>query len=401
MQYRTDKRTGNKLSVLGLGCMRFPKNFGVTDMRKTDELIMRAIEGGVNYFDSAWIYSGSEEALGLVLEKNNARKKVYIATKLPLVMLRSASDFDKYFSQQLARLRTDYIDYYLLHMLTDMDQWSKLKAWGMEKWIEGKKKSGQIRQIGFSFHGMRDEFLELIDDYDWEMCLMQYNYSDENYQAGVTGLRKASEKMPVMIMEPLLGGKLANLPKDAVDVFKRANPDISPAGWAFNWVWNQKEVTLLLSGMESTEQLEENMALADSANIGILGEKEKAVYADVLKIFNKSCKVRCTGCNYCMPCPKGVNIPGCFASYNTSYSVGYSRGMHQFILSSGFLSAQSASPGLCVKCGICETRCPQHLPIAKELANVRRRMEPFWMRLAGACARAFLGKKRKKTDVGN
>ncbi|MDR0443295.1 MAG: aldo/keto reductase [Treponema sp.] len=397
MQYRIDKISGNKLSVLGFGCMRFPRTFGRIDMQKSEELIMRSIEMGVNYFDTAWIYPGSEETLGAILDKNSAREKVFIASKLPLVMLKSAADFDKYFNQQLERLKTGCIDYYLMHMLMDFEQWAKLKKWGIEDWIAQKKKSGQIKWIGFSFHGAQNEFLKILDDYNWEFCQIQYNYSDENFQAGVTGLRAAAPKMPVVVMEPLLGGKLATgLPKDAVKIFQKADANLSPVGWALNWIWNQEEVTLLLSGMNGIDQLEENVRLADKAAVGMLGEAQKAVYADVIESVNRACKIRCTGCNYCMPCPKGVNIPGCFTAYNASYSLGYVAGMQQFVTSIGLMSEKGSAPSLCVKCGKCESHCPQHIPIMKELGRVRRRMEPLWLRFVGACARFFLGKKRNK-----
>jgi len=288
MQYRIDKRTGNKLSVLGFGCMRFPRNITGNDMRKTEEILMRSIEGGVNYFDTAWIYPGSEETIGTIFEKNHVREKIFIATKLPLVFVKSPADFDKYLDQSLSRLKTNYIDYYLMHMITDSGLWAKLKGWGIEDWIIRKKKEGKIRQIGYSYHGSRNEFLKVLDDYDWEMCLIQYNYSDENFQAGVTGLKKAAERMPVMIMEPLLGGKLATgLPKEAVEVFKKAKPDLSPAAWGLNWVWNQEEVTLLLSGMSDMTQLEENLRLADSVKVGMLGEAEFDTYRKALEEINR------------------------------------------------------------------------------------------------------------------
>jgi predicted aldo/keto reductase-like oxidoreductase len=368
-------------------------------MRKTGEMIARSVEGGVNYFDTAWIYPGSEDALGAALEKNKLRKKVYIAAKLPLVALRAPADFDKYFNKELERLRTDYIDYYLMHMITDTDQWRKLKGWGIESWIAGKKKSGQIRQAGFSFHGSQDEFLKVVDDYDWDLAQIQYNYSDENFQAGVTGLRRAAEKMPVAIMEPLLGGKLARgLPAEALRIFREARPGLSPAGWGLNWVWNQTEPTVVLSGMSDMAQLEENLKLADTARPGMLNEKDLDVYKQVLEVVNRAYRIRCTGCNYCMPCPRGVNIPGCFAAYNASYAIGFVAGMQQFITSTALTSERSGSPGLCVKCGKCESHCPQHLPVIKSLEQVRRRMEPFWLRIAGAGARAFLGKKRKRAE---
>jgi len=401
VQYRTDKISGNSLSVLGMGCMRFPRNIAGIDMKKTEELIAHAIDNGVNYFDTAWIYQGSEEALGSILEKHQAREKINIATKLPLVFVKGPADFDRYFDQSLKRLRTSYIDYFLMHMITDYDQWAKLKGWGIEQWIAEKKKAGQIRRIGFSYHGSRDEFLKVLDDYDWEMCQIQYNYSDENFQAGVTGLKKASEKMPVIIMEPLLGGKLAsNLPREAVGIFKKANAGLSPAAWGLNWVWNQQEVTLLLSGMSDMAQLTENLALADNAKAGMLGDSDMDIYRQTLAVVNRACKIRCTGCSYCMPCPKGVNIPGCFAAYNTIYSMGYIEGVKQFITSTGLTSEHSSSSRLCVKCGKCESHCPQNLPIMDLLATVSRRLEPAWLRFVGVCARAYLGKKRKKPNAG-
>jgi predicted aldo/keto reductase-like oxidoreductase len=400
MQYRVDVKTGNKLSVLGFGCMRFPKNLGITDMRKVEDMVLSAVEGGINYFDTAWIYPGSEEVLGTILEKNKIRDKVYIATKLPVVYLKGPPDFDKYFNQTLERLRADYVDYYLMHMLTDMDLWEKLKKWGIVEWIAEKKRQGKIRQIGFSFHGSQKEFLKILDDYPWEMCQIQYNYSDENFQAGVTGLRKAAEKMPVIIMEPLLGGKLATgLPKAAVEIFKKTRADLTPAGWGLNWLWNQKETAVILSGMSEKSQLEENLRLAENAKPGMLGEEETEAYRRVLEVFNASYKIHCTGCNYCMPCPRGVNIPGCFAAYNTSFSMGFMAGMQQFATGTALTSDKWSSPSLCVKCGKCEGHCPQHLPIVKNLGLVRRRMEPFWFRAVESIARAFLGKSHSKNNT--
>jgi predicted aldo/keto reductase-like oxidoreductase len=365
-------------------------------MKRTGELVNRAVEGGVNYFDTAYLYPGSEEALGVILEKNRLREKVYIAAKLPLVLLKGPGDFDRCFDRELERLRTGYIDYYLMHMLTDTDLWKKLRGWGIEGWIEKKKREGKIRQIGFSYHGSRDEFLKLIDDYPWEFCQIQYNYSDENFQAGLTGLRKAAEKMPVMIMEPLLGGRLARgLPAGAAEIFRNANPGLSPAAWAFNWLWNQGEVTLALSGMGEMGQLEENLRLAGDARIGMLGDAETEVYRRVLAVLNRISRIPCTGCNYCMPCPRGVNIPGCFSSYNASFSMGYAAGMQQFVTSTGVSADKRAGPGLCVDCGKCESHCPQQLPVRKNLALVRKRMEPLWFRCFAALFRGFLGKRHE------
>jgi len=390
-------RSGNKLSVLGFGCMRFPKGIAGTDMRKADELVMRSIEGGVNFFDTAWLYPGNEEALGTVLERNQARKKIYLATKLPIFLVKTPGDFDRYFDQSLQRLKTDYIDYYLMHMITDMDSWTKLKSLGIEDWIAQKKKSGQIRQIGFSYHGNHDEFMKVLDDYDWEFCLIQHNYFDVNFQAGAKGLRKAAETMPVFVMEPLLGGKLAtDLPKDAVNIFKKANPNLSPAGWALNWLWNQPEVTLLLCGMGNMAQLEENMKVAGLAKPEMYGEQELDVYDRALETIKRNYKIRCTGCNYCMPCPKGVNIPAIFSAYNILHAIGFRSGMWQFITSTGLISERPGSPSQCTKCGKCEPLCPQQIPIVECLGQAERRMEPLWLKFSTACTRAFLGRKRKK-----
>jgi predicted aldo/keto reductase-like oxidoreductase len=283
-------------------------------------------------------------------------------------------------------------------MLTDFDHWKKLKSWGIEDWIAKKKKSGQIKGIGFSFHGPGNEFLKIINDYDWEICLIQYNYSDVNFQAGVRGLRAASVKMPVVIMEPLLGGKLATgLPNDAVGILKKADADLSPAGWGLNWVWNQEEVTALISGMSTMEQLEENLQLADACAAGMLSNEKMAVYDSAMKSINRSNKVRCTGCNYCMPCPAGVNIPGSFSAYNARYSLGFVQGFRQYLMSTGILSEKGSSPHLCVKCEKCEDHCPQNISIINELVTVRKKMEPWWMECIGYCARTFLGNKRKKT----
>ena len=203
--------------------------------------------------------------------------------------------------------------------------------------------------------------------------------------------------MPVVVMEPLLGGKLATgLPKEAVKIFKQADENVSPVGWALNWIWNQKEVTTLISGMSSMKQLEENIRIAENASAGMLNDSHKIVYKNVLNSLNRRFKIKCTGCNYCMPCPVGVNIPGCFSAYNASYSMGYFEGLKQFVVSTGFTAEKSGSPSLCINCGKCEPLCPQRIQIMKELASVRKRMEPFFVKFIGVCARAFLGRKRKK-----
>jgi predicted aldo/keto reductase-like oxidoreductase len=383
MQYRTDKKSGNELSALGFGCMRFPKVLTQIDMKKTERLIMKAVENGVNYFDCAYIYNGSEETLGTILEKNNARDKVYIATKLPLMKCNTADDFDKLFETQLKKLRTDHIDYYLMHNLSDLQLWKDLCGLGIEKWIAEKKAGGQIKQVGFSFHGTQNEFMALLDAYDWDFCQIQYNYININYQAGLAGLRKAAEMgLSVIVMEPLLGGKLATgLPKKAKELFSSVNENLSPAAWALRWLWNQPEVTVVLSGMNDDSQLDENLVIAGESSPDMFTQQENDVFLSVAEAFNAFYKIPCTGCNYCMPCPANVNIPGCFAAYNLSFAVGKISAIMQYATSTGGFSPQkNYSASQCIKCGSCEKKCPQHIKIPIELENVKKRMEPFWYR---------------------
>lgn len=380
MQYRVDPRSGNKLSILGYGCMRLPKNLLQVDMKKTNSLIMKAVESGVNYFDCAYIYNGSEEALGTVLHNNSVRDKVYIATKLPLMKCRTGEDFETLFNTQLERLKTSYIDYYLMHNLSDKALWDRLCGMGIEKWLAEKKAAGQIRQTGFSFHGSQSEFMALLDAYDWDFCQIQYNYMNESYQAGSAGLKKAAGMgLPVIIMEPLLGGKLATgLPKKAAAAFSRADKEAQPASWALRWLWNQEEVTVVLSGMNDYYQLDENVRVAGVSTPGMLTERDKSVIEGVVAEINASCRVPCTGCNYCMPCPRGVNIPACFAAYNMSFALGRITAMMSYATSTGGFSAdKDYSPGQCVKCGQCEKHCPQSIKISNELITVRKRMEPL------------------------
>ncbi|MDR2295768.1 MAG: aldo/keto reductase [Clostridiales Family XIII bacterium] len=395
MQYRIDPKSGRALSILGFGCMRFPRGLTARiDAEKTERLILSAIDGGVNYFDTAYIYGGSEAALGEILHKNKARERVLLATKLPPQRCKRREDFDVVFGTQLERLKTDRIDYYLIHNLPDAALWRGLCAMGIEDWIAEKKARGQIRQIGFSFHGAQAAFLRLLDEYDWDFCQIQYNYMDENHQAGRAGLERAHEKgLPVVVMEPLLGGKLASgLPAKALRCFKEANGDLTAASWALRWLWNLPEVTVVLSGMNGAEQLADNLKTAEDAAPGMLSEREAAVFAPVIAALREAYKVACTGCNYCMPCPQGVNIPGCFAAYNTSYALGFVAGMQQYITGTGANHAERRAGGgrSCVKCGLCEKKCPQRIEIARALEAVTKRMEPFWFKAALAIVRRVL-----------
>ena len=375
MNYRTDKY-GNQLSILGFGCMRFPQKKGRIDMEETEREIMTAYQAGVNYYDTAYIYPGSEAALGEIFEKNNIREKVYIATKLPHYLIKSVADMDKLFAEELRRLRTDYVDYYLMHMLTDTDTWNRLKSLGIEEWITQKKASGAIRQIGFSYHGNSEMFCNLVDAYDWDFCQIQYNYMDEHSQAGRRGLYHAHEKgIPVIIMEPLRGGKLVNrLPDTAKKIFEEYKIKRTPAQWAFRWLWNQPEVTVVLSGMNSDEMVRDNIQTASTVEVGELGEDEEQMLKQVVAAINAKMKVGCTGCGYCMPCPKGVDIPGTFAAYNRRYAEGKFWSFVDYVMCTT-LRKNSTAASNCVGCGKCEKHCPQHIEIRKCLKDAQKELE--------------------------
>ncbi len=375
MNYRND-REGNRVSILGYGCMRFSRSGGKPDVDKAEKEIMAAYRGGVNYFDTAYIYPGSEAALGEIVERNGIRDSIYIATKLPHYLIKSPDDIEKYFREELKRLRTDHIDFYLMHMLTDTAAWERLKSFGIEKWIDEKKRSGEIRRAGFSYHGGTETFCRLVDAYDWDFCMIQYNYMDENSQAGVRGLKYAAGKgLPVMIMEPLRGGRLVNnLPKEALALFDSHSRKLTPAQWAFKWLWNQPEVTCVLSGMNSLEMVEENVRTASESGVGDLDESDLELLHGVVKAINSKMKVGCTGCGYCQPCPKNVDIPGCFAAYNRRFSDGWFTSLKEYFMCTA-LRKNSSAASQCISCGKCKQHCPQGIDIPNELKNVRKTLE--------------------------
>ena len=395
MQYRNDKY-GNKLSVLGFGCMRFSRKGNGIDTDKAEKELMAAYEAGVNYFDTTYIYPGSEAALGEILERNGIRDKVNIATKIPQFMIRNREALDKYFDEQLARMKTTYIDYYLMHHVTDVAMWEKLKAIGVLDWIRAKKESGAIKNIGFSYHGNTENFLKVLGDYDWDFCQVQYNYLDEVSQAGVKGVRAAAERgIPVVIMEPLRGGKLVNmLPRDALKVMKESGRGWSPAEWGLRWLYDQPEVTVVLSGMNSVEMVKENCRTASEALAGHLTEEDRAVLEEVKKNIREKEKVGCTGCRYCMPCPKGVDIPGIFRCYNAMYTESKSQGRFQFAQTVG-LTKKPAFATQCVQCGKCEQHCPQSIPIRQKLKEADKALRPLPYKIGIDFARWFMFRGQK------
>jgi len=389
LNYRKD-RHGNLLSILGFGCMRFPTKMGRIDMQETEKQILAAVEAGVNYFDTAYIYPGSEAALGEILEKNNLRDRVNIATKLPHYLLRNADGLEKLFQEELKRLRTDHIDYYLMHMLTDPATWERLKGFGIQEWLAEKKASGAIRQVGFSYHGNADCFCQLLDVYDWDFCMIQYNYMDEHSQAGKKGLQCAHQKgVPVMIMEPLRGGRLVNhLPDEAKKIFAAHPVKHTPAQWALRWLWNQEEVTCVLSGMNSMEMIADNVQTASSVSPGELTPADHEMLSRVQKAINIKMKVGCTGCGYCMPCPKGVDIPGAFSAYNRRFAEGWFSGMKDYVMCTA-LRPNSTAASNCIGCGKCEKHCPQQIQIRNELKNVQKSLESPVYKIARKVIRLF------------
>ena len=393
MQYRKDKN-GVPLSVLGFGCMRFTRSGGAIDMGKAEKQILAAYQAGVNYYDTAYIYPGSETALGEILQRNGLREKVFIATKLPQYMIHRSAAIERYFQEQLKRLRTDYIDYYLMHMITDFAQWEELKTLGIREWIAEKKQSGAIHNIGFSYHGNTDQFQKILEDYDWDFCQIQYNYMDETTQAGVAGLKAAAARgIPVVIMEPLRGGKLVNsLPAGARKAIEASPRGWSPAGWGLRWLYNQPEVTVVLSGMNSDEMVAENIRTASEAQAGAFNQEDFALIDHIRAEIRKKEKVGCTGCRYCMPCPQGVDIPGAFRCYNAMYSDSKTSGRFQYA-QTVVMTQKPAFASQCIECGKCEKHCPQGIPIREKLKEADRALRPLPYRIGIAIARRYMFRK--------
>ena len=379
MQYRPGAG-GDMLSVLGYGCMRFSRKGGGIDLDKAQQELLAAIDGGVNYLDTAYIYAGNEVAVGQILERTGYREKVYLATKLPQYLMKSASAIEKTFREELRRLRTGYIDYYLMHMMTDIAQWRKLEALGIREWIAEKKKSGEIRHIGFSFHGNTDMFLQILDAYDWEFCQIQYNYMDESSQAGRKGLEAAQKKgIPVIIMEPLRGGRLVSmLPKAAAERIAAHPRGWTAAGWAFNWLWNQPGVSCVLSGMNSMEMVRENLAGACASRPGSFTQDDFVLIEQLKAEINANIRVNCTGCGYCMPCPRGVDIPGSFRCLNEIGIEGIKKAQKEYWQVTA-IKQVPGSASRCIGCGKCEKHCPQAIPIRDMLKLAAKELEtPFY-----------------------
>ncbi|MBP7403148.1 MAG: aldo/keto reductase [Clostridia bacterium] len=367
MQYRKFGRFDIKVSALGFGCMRLPLAAdGSINEPEAIRLIRDAIDRGVNYVDTAYGYHGgkSELLVGKAL-RDGYRDKVFLATKCPPWKLETHADFDRLLNEQLKKLGANNVDMYMMHAV-NADTWKTVRDLDCFSFLERAKADGRIRYAGFSFHDNITVFKEMVDHYNWDFCQIQYNYMDQTNQAGTEGLRYAASKgMAVIVMEPLLGGKLSKpAPEPVQALWDTAATKRSPAAWALSWLWNQPEVSLLLSGMNAQTQLDENMAVADYAVPGFLGADELALIDQVKAEYEKLTRVPCTGCEYCMPCPSGVDIPGIFRAYNQAviYDDFAGQGAHY---RNNFPESEKATS--CAECGACEAVCPQKIGIIEKL----------------------------------
>jgi len=392
MLYRTMPKNGDKLSILGFGCMRLPMLDGAIDDARAIAQVRSAIDQGVNYIDTAWPYHGgeSEPFVGRAL-RDGYRDRVKLATKLPSWMIKKREDMDRYLNAQLKRLETDRIDYYLVHSL-DGELWDKLLGLGILEFLDTAKRDGRIVNAGFSFHGLAQDFTRIVDDYPWVFCQIQYNYLDQSFQAGTAGLKYAASKgLGVIVMEPLRGGTLANpTPPPAVAAIWDQATRRSPVEWGLRWVWNHPEVTVVLSGMNEEAHVEQNLAIAGEAHAGSLSAKELELVDRAARTYHDLMQVGCTGCGYCMPCPAGVDIPKSFSFFNSMYLSGEREAMRMFYMlsvDSGLIHEKSGLASQCVQCGQCMEKCPQHIQIPDMLERVVAEMEGDDMQERAAAAR--------------
>ncbi len=381
MLYRTLGKTNENVSILGFGCMRLPildGDMGKIDEEKAGAMIRHAIDQGVNYIDTAWSYHSStmgqkgesEPFVGRLL-KNGYREKVNIATKLPTWLVNTRKDMDYFLDAQLERLQTDTIDFYLLHALAG-PVWEKLLSLGVNEFLDKAIESGRIRHAGFSFHDNLTLFKDIVDSYDWSFCQIQYNLLDENYQAGNEGLLYAAAKgLGVIVMEPLRGGKLARgVPEEVLKIYHAVNPVLTPAQWALRWVWNQPEVGLVLSGMNTMEDVQQNLETASTGEPDSLSQAEKEALNSVKAFYSTKIQVPCTTCAYCMPCPSGVNIPGNFSYFNEYFMFDTPKVRENTVKFYHHFIKPPESPSACTECGQCEEKCPQKISIIEELKRV-------------------------------
>jgi predicted aldo/keto reductase-like oxidoreductase len=378
MLYRRMESTGDELSILGFGCMRLAQRGGRIDEERARRQLHSAIDRGVNYIDTAVSYhmGTSEPFVGRALS-GGYRDRIKLATKLPPWSTKVREDMDRILNSQLGKLRTDHIDYYLLHAL-DGKSWTKMRDLGVLEFLEQAKADGRITHPGFSFHGDLPAFKEIVDDYDWAFCQIQYNILDERLQAGTEGLEYAAAKgLGVIVMEPLRGGALArNVPPEVQAIWEESETRRTPAEWALRWLWNRPEIHVVLSGMNDERHIDENIRIAGEALPNSLKESELATVRRAAEAYRSLMKADCTGCRYCLPCPAGVAIPSCLQVYNGKYALHDRRArVHYAMFVGGVFGGPPAYASLCRDCGECIPKCPQHLPIPDLLRDVAREFE--------------------------
>ncbi|MGE5585770.1 MAG: aldo/keto reductase [Bacillota bacterium] len=379
MQYRRFGRHDFTVSALGFGCMRLPVVGG--DMARIDEdqaiaMIHHAIDQGINYLDTAYRYhdGASETLLGKALRgRGGLREKLRVATKSPVWLCKAPDDFDRYLDEQLSKLDTGYIDFYLLHSLSK-ETWSKAKDLGALGFLDRALADGRIRHAGFSFHDDVSLFKEIVDAYDWSFAQIHYNYVDDHYQAGTEGLEYAASKgLAMIVMEPLRGGRLTKIvPDDVKAIWDRAPVRRTPAEWGLRWVWNHPEVTAVLSGMSTMDQLKENVRTVENAPPLSLTADELDLIDEARQVYRQRIKINCSECRYCMPCPNRVQIPDIFSLYNDAFMYGT---VDESLRMYDSMKKASVDASACVECGACEEACPQHLPVPQHLKEVRRFFE--------------------------
>ncbi|MFA6619195.1 MAG: aldo/keto reductase [Candidatus Neomarinimicrobiota bacterium] len=369
MNYRNFGKTGVKVPALGMGCMRLPVIDG--DATNIDEnaaikLIRQAIDGGISYVDTAWGYhGGNAEPLVAKALADGYREKVLLATKLPCWLVKKPADMDKYLNTQLEKLQTDHLDLYLLHAL-NAKSWENMKANGVFEFLEKIKKDGRAKLIGFSFHDKYEVFEDIIRSFDWDFCQIQYNILDENYQAGLKGLKLAASKgMGLIIMEPLRGGGLTNnIPKNIQQEWDKLQPKRTPADWSLSWLWDQEEVGLILSGMSEPWHVSENIAAASRSGINTLTEDEKTQLQKIRDMYHERITVNCTQCSYCMPCPHGVDIPNVFRFLiQGSMMNDWNEAQRLY----NIIVPDDKKASNCISCGICLNKCPQQIQIPEKM----------------------------------
>ncbi len=368
MKYRDFGKLGIKGSAFGLGCMRFngaASGDSVIDEQKAISLIRRAIDGGVTYIDTAYVYLDrtSEIVVGKAL-RDGYRDRATIATKMPMEYVHNRAEMEALLAEELNKLQTDHIDFYLMHGI-NREKWEYFKSIGAPEFFEDMKKAGKIRFKCFSFHGPYDEFEYIIQDYDWDMVQIQYNFMDVNNQAGTKGLKLAGRLgIPVVIMEGLLGGRLAKAPENVQALYDAFPVKRTPVEWAFRWLCNHPQIATVLSGCNEAEQIDDNLRIFDTVQPGIMSAEELKLMDDVRAAYLARTRIGCTGCRYCMPCPNGVNIPGTFSVWNNVSLYGIDPKDdwgYRMMLDKG------ETPDRCVACGACEAACPQHLDIIQSL----------------------------------